>query len=181
MRIAGLDNGEFRHLTPCVAAFVVKPELRGSGIGTRMLALLEAKARMPGIDELYPWTEDQTAFYQRRVTGSMRALVLGLRVLTCSPKRSISCACCLDVGSGDLRIGRALTIGRRAVAARSRQAAFNNESTRSGDQSWQRIFIFICAAFMASSVCASSSCCLACAHSSASLLCSVLYCCGTLA
>jgi len=66
MRIAGLENGEFRHLTPWVAAFIVKPELRGSGIGTQMLALLEAKARMPGINKLYPWTEDQTAFYKRR-------------------------------------------------------------------------------------------------------------------
>ena len=60
------DLEEFRHLKPWVAAFIVKPELRGSGIGTQMLAMLEGKASMLGIKKLYLWTEDQTAFYKRR-------------------------------------------------------------------------------------------------------------------
>jgi GNAT superfamily N-acetyltransferase len=60
------DLEEFRHLKPWVAAFVVKPELRRSGIGTEMLAVLEGKAKTLGINRLYLWTEDQTAFYKRR-------------------------------------------------------------------------------------------------------------------
>lgn len=60
------DLEEFRHLKPWVAAFIVKPELRGSGIGTEMLTLLEGKARMLEIRKLYLWTEDQTAFYKKR-------------------------------------------------------------------------------------------------------------------
>jgi GNAT superfamily N-acetyltransferase len=60
------DLEEFRHLKPWVAAFIVNPELRGSGIGTQMLTLLEGKASMLGINKLYLWTEDQTAFYKRR-------------------------------------------------------------------------------------------------------------------
>jgi len=60
------DLEEFRHLKPWVAAFIVKPELRGAGIGTQMLTLLEAKARVLGIKKLYLWTEDQTVFYTRR-------------------------------------------------------------------------------------------------------------------
>jgi GNAT superfamily N-acetyltransferase len=60
------DLEEFHHLKPWVAAFIVKLELRGSGIGTQMLTLLEGKASMLGIKKLYLWTEDQTAFYKRR-------------------------------------------------------------------------------------------------------------------
>ncbi len=60
------DLEEFRHLKPWVAAFIVKPGLRSSGIGTQMLTLLERKAKILGISKLYLWTEDQTAFYTKR-------------------------------------------------------------------------------------------------------------------
>ena len=60
------DLEAFRHLKPWVAAFIVNPELRHSGLGTQILALLEGTARTLGIDRLYLWTEDQTAFYQKR-------------------------------------------------------------------------------------------------------------------
>ncbi|MCO6412562.1 MAG: GNAT family N-acetyltransferase [Thiogranum sp.] len=79
------DLEEFRHLKPWVAAFIVKPELRGSGIGTQMLTLLEAKARMLGIRKLYLWTEDQAAFYIRRgyqLETKSRLGPLGLEVLS---------------------------------------------------------------------------------------------------
>lgn len=57
---------EFRHLKPWIAAFLVNPQLRGQGIGTQILDLLEEKARILGIDVLHLWTEDQGAFYGKR-------------------------------------------------------------------------------------------------------------------
>ncbi len=57
---------EFRHLTPWIAAFVVNPQLRGNGIGTQILELLEEKARSLGIEVLHLWTEDQGNFYRKR-------------------------------------------------------------------------------------------------------------------
>jgi N-acetylglutamate synthase-like GNAT family acetyltransferase len=60
------DLEAFRHLKPWVAAFIVKPERRSSGIGTQMLTLLEDKAKILGIHKLYLWTEDRTAFYERQ-------------------------------------------------------------------------------------------------------------------
>jgi len=60
------DLEEFRYLKPWVAAFIVKPELRNSGIGTQVLLLLEEKAKTLGINKLYLWTEDQKEFYEKR-------------------------------------------------------------------------------------------------------------------
>lgn len=57
---------EFRHLTPWIAAFVVNPQLRGEGVGTQILELLEKKALSLGIEVLHLWTEDQGAFYRKR-------------------------------------------------------------------------------------------------------------------
>lgn len=57
---------EFRHLTPWIAAFVVNPQLRGKGVGTQILELLENKAGSLGIEVLHLWTEDQGAFYRKR-------------------------------------------------------------------------------------------------------------------
>jgi len=57
---------EFRHLKPWIAAFIVNPELRGNGVGTQVLALLEDQARSLGIEVLHLWTEDQSAFYRKR-------------------------------------------------------------------------------------------------------------------
>ena len=48
------------------AAFTVNPELRGRGVGTQVLALLEVKARSLGINVLHLWTEDKSEFYQKR-------------------------------------------------------------------------------------------------------------------
>jgi GNAT superfamily N-acetyltransferase len=57
---------DFRHLTPWIAAFVVKPNLRGQGIGSHMLASLEKEAKRLGIERLYLWTQDQSPFYMKR-------------------------------------------------------------------------------------------------------------------
>lgn len=63
------DLEEFRHLTPWVAAFIVNPQLRGEGIGSEMLILLEEKAKELGISMLHLWTEDKSEFYQKRGYG----------------------------------------------------------------------------------------------------------------
>lgn len=60
------DLEEFRELKPWVAAFVVDPERRGSGIGSAMLAALEERARAFSIPTLYLWTEDKRDFYIKR-------------------------------------------------------------------------------------------------------------------
>jgi GNAT superfamily N-acetyltransferase len=71
------DLEEFRHLTPWVAAFIVNPQLRGGGIGSQMLALLEKQARQYGIGELHLWTEDKSQFYQNRGYSPLAAGSLG--------------------------------------------------------------------------------------------------------
>ncbi|MDP1719552.1 MAG: GNAT family N-acetyltransferase [Candidatus Nanopelagicaceae bacterium] len=60
------DLEEFRHLTPWVAAFIVNPELRGRGYGTKILEALEGEAASLGIETLHLWTEDQKNFYVER-------------------------------------------------------------------------------------------------------------------
>lgn len=60
------DLAEFRHLKPWICAFVVKPNLRGSGVGSKVLAALEVKIVEYGINEIYLWTEDQMSFYAKR-------------------------------------------------------------------------------------------------------------------
>ena len=60
------DLEEFRHLTPWVAAFIVNPQLRGKGYGTKILEALERQAAALGIGTLHLWTEDQTSFYTKR-------------------------------------------------------------------------------------------------------------------
>ncbi len=57
---------EFRHLKPWIAAFIVNPHMRGTGIGTQILTLLEEEARSLGIEVVHLWTEDQSAFYLKR-------------------------------------------------------------------------------------------------------------------
>ena len=60
------DLEEFRHLSPWIAAFIVNPHMRGTGIGTQILDLLEIRATDLGISTLYLWTEDQSTFYAKR-------------------------------------------------------------------------------------------------------------------
>ena len=60
------DLEEYRHLKPWLCAFVVREDLRGSGIGSQVLELMEARARDYGIELVYLWTEDQLEFYLKR-------------------------------------------------------------------------------------------------------------------
>jgi GNAT superfamily N-acetyltransferase len=60
------DLEEFRHLKPWLCAFVVREDLRGSGVGSKVLAAMEEKAKSFGIDVAYLWTEDQMPFYLKR-------------------------------------------------------------------------------------------------------------------
>lgn len=69
---------EFRHLTPWIAAFVVNPKLRGQGIGTQILELLENRAKSLGMGALHLWTEDQRDFYSKRGYRVLASTKLGL-------------------------------------------------------------------------------------------------------
>jgi GNAT superfamily N-acetyltransferase len=71
------DLEEFRHLTPWVAAFIVNPKLRGRGIGSQMLALLEGEAHARGVTVLHLWTEDKSEFYQKRGYSLISNATLG--------------------------------------------------------------------------------------------------------
>ena len=69
---------EFRHLTPWIAAFIVNPDVRGEGVGTDILSLLEKKAVSLGIEVLHLWTEDQRDFYGKRGYRLLASTKLGL-------------------------------------------------------------------------------------------------------
>jgi GNAT superfamily N-acetyltransferase len=60
------DLEEFRHLTPWIAAFIVNPEFRGQGYGTKILEAIEGQATSLGIETLHLWTEDRIGFYTKR-------------------------------------------------------------------------------------------------------------------
>lgn len=68
---------EFRQLKPWIAAFIVNPQMRGAGIGTQILSLLEDEARSLGIDVLHLWTEDQSNFYLKRGYQIVAPAILG--------------------------------------------------------------------------------------------------------
>ncbi len=78
---------EFRHLSPWIAAFIVNPEVRGEGVGTRILTLLEEKAKSLGIEVLHLWTEDQRDFYSKRGYQLLASTKLGLLDIDVMQKR----------------------------------------------------------------------------------------------
>lgn len=80
---------EFRHLSPWIAAFIVNPDIRGEGVGTKILALLEEKAISLGIEFLYLWTEDQRAFYSKRGYQLLASTKLGLLDIDVMQKRLV--------------------------------------------------------------------------------------------
>jgi len=59
------DLEEFPHLKPWFCAFIVREDLRGSGIGSEVLNQIELKAMEFGITKAYLWTEDQMSFYAK--------------------------------------------------------------------------------------------------------------------
>lgn len=60
------DLEEFRHLKPWIAAFIVDPNLRGSGVGSEILELMEKQVLSFGIKSIYLWSENQDSFYVNR-------------------------------------------------------------------------------------------------------------------
>jgi GNAT superfamily N-acetyltransferase len=60
------DLEEFRHFKPWIAAFIVDPNLRGSGLGSQILKLMEKKVSAFGIENIYLWSENQDSFYANR-------------------------------------------------------------------------------------------------------------------
>lgn len=60
------DLEEYRQFKPWIAAFIVREDLRGSGIGSAVLELIEKKILTYGIERVYLWTEGEKNFYGKR-------------------------------------------------------------------------------------------------------------------
>jgi N-acetylglutamate synthase-like GNAT family acetyltransferase len=60
------DLEEFRHFKPWIAAFIVDPNLRGSGLGSEILKLMEEQVLSFGIETIYLWSENRNDFYKGR-------------------------------------------------------------------------------------------------------------------
>jgi len=60
------DFEELRMYRPWIVAFVVREDLRGTGIGTQILNLMEKKVREYGVSLVYLWSEGEKTFYQKR-------------------------------------------------------------------------------------------------------------------
>ena len=75
------DFEELRKYKPWIAAFVVREDLRGTGVGTLVLELVEQKARSYGIDQIYLWTEEEKPFYQKRGYKEVEQLIKPGRVI----------------------------------------------------------------------------------------------------
>lgn len=58
------DLPAYQHLSPWMAAFVIDPALRHSGIGRRVVATFEDRCRQYGIHRLYLWTDQYTDWYR---------------------------------------------------------------------------------------------------------------------
>ena len=82
IEICDFDDFEgLRKYKPWVAAFVVREDLRGSGVGTLVLELIEQKAKSFGIDQIYLWTEGEKPFYQKRGYSQVEQLIKPGRVI----------------------------------------------------------------------------------------------------
>jgi GNAT superfamily N-acetyltransferase len=53
------------HFTPWIAGAIVAPSKRGRGRGAYLIAAAEAHARNAGVERLYLWTHDRSAWYLR--------------------------------------------------------------------------------------------------------------------
>ena len=83
------DFEEFRQYKPWIAAFIVREDLRGSGIGSQVLKLAEEKAIEYGITKIYLWTEGQREFYGKRGYVLLRQLSKQSRVIDLMVKKLI--------------------------------------------------------------------------------------------
>ena len=60
---------------------MVREDLRGSGVGTVVLELIEQKAESFGIDQIYLWTEGEKPFYQKRGYSQVEQLIKPGRIV----------------------------------------------------------------------------------------------------
>ena len=60
------DIEEYRQFKPWIAAFIVREDLRGSGVGSVVLELMEKKILTYGVKHIYLWTEGEKNFYGKR-------------------------------------------------------------------------------------------------------------------
>ena len=75
------DFEELRKYKPWVAAFVVREDLRRTGVGTVVLELVEQKAKSYGINQIYLWTEGEKPFYLKRGYKEVEQLIKLGRVI----------------------------------------------------------------------------------------------------
>ncbi len=75
------DFEELRKYKPWIVAFVVRQDLRGSGVGTQVLQLMEGKALEYGISHIYLWTEGERQFYENRGYQFVEQLIKKERVI----------------------------------------------------------------------------------------------------
>ena len=83
------DFEELRDLKPWIAAFIVREDLRGSGIGTEVLRLIEIQAIAFGIKIIHLWTEGQATFYSNRGYIKIKQLSKGTRTIDVLKKNLI--------------------------------------------------------------------------------------------
>ena len=83
------DFEELRDLKPWIAAFIVREDLRGSGIGTEVLRLIENQAIAFGIKIIHLWTEGQATFYSNRGYIPIKQLSKGIRTIDVLKKNLI--------------------------------------------------------------------------------------------
>jgi N-acetylglutamate synthase-like GNAT family acetyltransferase len=83
------DFEELRDLKPWIAAFIVREDLRGSGIGTEVLRLIEKQASAFGIKIVHLWTEGQATFYSNRGYIKIKQLSKGTRTIDVLKKNLI--------------------------------------------------------------------------------------------
>nr|WP_223297983.1 GNAT family N-acetyltransferase [Candidatus Nanopelagicus hibericus] len=60
------DIEEYRQFKPWIAAFIVREDLRGTGVGSTVLELMEKRILAYGVKHIYLWTEGEKNFYGKR-------------------------------------------------------------------------------------------------------------------
>ena len=65
--ICDFDDIEgYRQFKPWIAAFIVREDLRGTGVGSTVLELVEKRILAYGVKHIYLWTEGEKNFYGKR-------------------------------------------------------------------------------------------------------------------
>jgi GNAT superfamily N-acetyltransferase len=59
------DRSDLQHLRPWLAGVYVIPAARGRGVGSELVVYAETRARSFGVERLYLYTREASAFYER--------------------------------------------------------------------------------------------------------------------